>query len=366
MGVNIVVSMKVIQLVSHFDMGGAERIAINIAKSKSGVEYHMVEVIRGHSHFTVEFLKELENAGIKYHRANITHNKIAIAVFPFHFYKILSDIKPDIIQTHTEAADLALYLTHLLFPWKLKSIKIVRTLHNTVLWDSWNRIGKYVEKYMIHHQANVSNSKMIMNLYQERYGTDNNITLIYNGFNPVTQKKYEKLVTGKKNVLFAGRFVNQKGIPSLISVINAVNSDIFHFHVAGKGELEKYLRDNLEGIKNVSITEPIFNLPQYLGSFDFVFIPSIHEGLNSLSIESSLNHTPVIINDIDGLNETVPAGYVLKAKDNSIEDYKRIFQLLETEDAKKFSNWTYSYALKHFSMQKMQNEYEKLYQDKVL
>ena len=40
--------MNVVQIVSHFDLGGAERIAINIAKSKeSDINYHMIEVVRG-------------------------------------------------------------------------------------------------------------------------------------------------------------------------------------------------------------------------------------------------------------------------------------------------------------------------------
>ena len=43
------------------------------------------------------------------------------------------------------------------------------------------------------------------------------------------------------------------------------------------------------------------------------------EGLNSLSIESSINKVPVIINDIDGLNETLPQNYPLKVKNNCID-----------------------------------------------
>lgn len=54
---------------SHFDVGGAERVAVNIAKSQTeGFEYHVVELIRAHSAFTKVFIKELEDAGIKYHR----------------------------------------------------------------------------------------------------------------------------------------------------------------------------------------------------------------------------------------------------------------------------------------------------------
>ena len=38
--------MKVFHVVTSFDLGGAERVAFNIASSKSaGFEYHIVEVV---------------------------------------------------------------------------------------------------------------------------------------------------------------------------------------------------------------------------------------------------------------------------------------------------------------------------------
>ena len=37
---------RVFHIISHFDMGGAERVAVNIAKSGNpDIEYHIVELI---------------------------------------------------------------------------------------------------------------------------------------------------------------------------------------------------------------------------------------------------------------------------------------------------------------------------------
>ena len=61
---------KVFHIISHFDVGGAERVAVNIARSRTeGYEYHVVELVRAHSAYTRVFVKELEEAGIRYHRA---------------------------------------------------------------------------------------------------------------------------------------------------------------------------------------------------------------------------------------------------------------------------------------------------------
>ena len=44
---------KVFHIVTHFDVGGAERVAVNIAKSRTeGYEYHIVELLRHARQFT--------------------------------------------------------------------------------------------------------------------------------------------------------------------------------------------------------------------------------------------------------------------------------------------------------------------------
>ena len=51
--------MRVFHVITHFDVGGAERVAVNIAKSKTqGIEYHLVEVVRGEGEFSDAFIKE--------------------------------------------------------------------------------------------------------------------------------------------------------------------------------------------------------------------------------------------------------------------------------------------------------------------
>lgn len=355
--------MKVIQVVTHFDMGGAERIAINIAKSKSGVEYHMIEVAKGNSSFSKEFKKEMDEAGITYHCATASSNKKGLLSFPFRLRKLIKEIHPNVVHTHTENPDLGVFLTYILFPSIFKNIKIVRTLHNTVLWQNWKWMGKLVERFIQKKRANVTNSKMIAEVYQNEFGRDPWINLIYNGFGIVEQVQYEKIVKGKKNILFAGRFHSQKGIPVLIETIKRANPDAFHFHIAGKGELENELLEGLKNQKNVTTTGPIFGLSKYLASFDYVFIPSVHEGLNSLSIESAFSQTPVIINNCDGLNETVPADYPLKVNNNSVDGFAALFKKLECEDPKQYSKLTNQYAIDHFSISKMQSEYEALYNE---
>ena len=63
--------MQVFHIITHIDLGGAERIAINIAKGgkASGIEMHVVEVTRGNSAVTQVLIDEMRQAGITVHRA---------------------------------------------------------------------------------------------------------------------------------------------------------------------------------------------------------------------------------------------------------------------------------------------------------
>ena len=48
--------MRIFHIITHFDIGGAERVAVNIAKSQTtGMEYHLVEVVRGNGEFSQAF-----------------------------------------------------------------------------------------------------------------------------------------------------------------------------------------------------------------------------------------------------------------------------------------------------------------------
>lgn len=355
--------MNVIQIVTHFDLGGAERIAINIAKSKqSNINYHMIEVIKGASSFSKEYINEMKEAGIHYYTSPYTSSKIGIIMFPVRLYKLIKSLNPVAIHTHTEIPDISLYWSYILHPSLFKNIRLIRTIHNTQLWNKWKKIGHRVEAFMQKHKANISTSQMITEAYQSEFGPDKNIQLIYNGFSETQQTEYPHLEKNKINILFAGRFVKQKGISTLINVIKQVKNQNLIFHIAGKGEFQDLLLQELGSKKNVKITPPIFGLAKYLASFDYVFIPSEHEGLNSLSIESSINKTLVIINNIDGLNETLPNDYILKINNNSIQEYTELFDnaicnIKREELIKK----TFNYAQTHFNMRKMQEEYEKLY-----
>ena len=356
--------MKIFHIITSLNLGGAERIAINIAKSSNKkFEYHIVEVVRSHGYFTDSLLNEIKQEKIKIHRSPISSKKLAIIFFPLWFIIIYIKNNPSVIHSHTEVPDLALWIFRKI-SWAIFWIKpkYVRTIHNTELWNDWKVIGKIVEKYYLRHHCNVAISTSTQENYIKEYG-GTTPPIIYNGLREVPQKKFQHLKPNLINILFAGRLEHQKGIDELINVVTALEKDKrFFFHIVGDGSMKEKLYSSIQNLTNVATYHKIYGLSQYLNSFDYLFVPSNHEGLALMPIEASLAHTPSIINSCPGLKDTLPQDWELSVKNNSIKEFIRLFTNIESYSYTYLSEKAYKFAASHFSIKKMQFEYEKIYE----
>lgn len=356
--------IKVVHIVTALDLGGSERVAINIAKSTNeNFSYYVVEVKKGCSHFNEYIKKELRESDVQYITSPIKNTKLAILIFPFWFISVFLKIRPDIIHVHTETPDLAIFLFRKLtcFIPNFKS-KYIRTIHNTKLWTKWKWIGKIVETYYISHQSNIAISKGVQKSYCREYRCDKP-PIIYNGIMELIQGPFPIELNHKKiNILFAGRMEMQKGIDYLVEIVKTITDDRIEFYLIGSGSMEGMLREKVGNQKNVHIFDKIYNLSKYLYSFDYLLMPSRHEGLALLCIEASFAHLPSIISDCEGLTETLPFNWPLIVKNNSIDDYVKIINNLENLDRNTLANDAYHYVKDKFSIDKMRFDYEKYYE----
>ena len=378
--------MRTFHLITHFSLGGAERVAANIAESQThGMEYHVVEIMRGHTAYTSKFIGELEKAGVRCHRSwmpdvsfHFLFERIAALLFPLRMLYIMLRWRPDVIHTHTETPDLALYVFSRVFPRMLRRVKIVRTIHNTRLWTGLPRTAQWVETFFKSRNANIAISDSVRDSYAERFGEV--APIINNGVAEVEQKDYfnaqhsTNLNTSTPqhlNILFAGRLEPQKGVVVLCKVLKMLAGDArFFFTIAGDGSQRTLVEQTLAEIAaegkplNAELVPPIFGLAGYMQSFDYLFMPSEFEGLSMLSMEASLNRLPVIANACPGLADTLPANWSLLAHGNNIDDYRRIFNLLPTANRNALTQQAYAFAKERFSVRTMQERYEAWYKAK--
>lgn len=368
---------RIFHVVSHFEMGGAERVALNIARSQTdGFEYHVVEVMRGRSAFTQSFLQEMEEAGVCYHRSPIPvlvhfhylFEKLAAVLFPLWFYFVFRKFRPDVIHCHTEIPNWAVYRLFHLFPKLTVRCCVVSTIHSTTLWHGMKARGRKIEAWLEEHGMHIAISQAVVGHYLRFMLNNGESTvppIIYNGMQPVSEKKvYPRLVAGRQNILFAGRLEKEKGICHLVEIVKRLKDDRrYFFHILGNGSLSHMVETELSGQENVEICPPLYGIATYLGSFDYMIMPSEFEGLSIMSIESSIEHLPNIINAAPGLEDTLPEDWPLKVKNNDIESYMYLFQEVIPQGCRQqWANQAYSFAQQHFSLRKMQEAYEKIYQ----
>ena len=385
--------MRIFHLITHFSLGGAERVAANIAESQThGMEYHVVEIMRGRTAYTPKFIGELEKAGVRCHRSwmpdvsfHFLFERIAALLFPLRMLYIMLRWRPDVIHTHTETPDLALYVFSRVFPRMLRRVKIVRTIHNTRLWTGLPHTAQWVEAFFKSRNANIAISDSVRDSYADRFGEV--APIINNGVAEVEQKDYFNTSTPQGvhlsqvhqqhlntstpqhlNILFAGRLEPQKGVVVLCKVLKMLAGDTrFFFTIAGDGSQRTLVEQTLADIAaegksvNAQLVPPIFGLAGYMQSFDYLFMPSEFEGLSMLSMEASLNRLPVIANACPGLADTLPADWSLLAHGNNIDDYRRIFNLLPTANRDALTQQAYAFAKERFSVRTMQERYEAWY-----
>ena len=353
-------------LISHFDLGGAEQVAMNIAASQNpAIEYHIVEMMRGRSVYTRKMLEEMRQKGIIYHRGwmpdvrfHFLFERVAALLFPLWFIFLFLKWRPQIIHSHTEGPDLCLLAFAKLFPVLIKQCRIVRTIHNTRLWTGQQRLGRIAERWFLKMGANVAISQAVQQHYQQCYGECP--CIIYNGVPQVMQQPYPHLHPGKVNVLFAGRLEPQKGIATLIRIIEELASDArYHFHVMGDGSLRSEVQQHLSALPNVTVVPPLHGLSSFLSSFDYMLMPSEFEGLSIVSIEASMASLPNIINDAPGLGETMPPDWPLKVQRNELDAYLRLFrEVIPAANRSSLQQQCRQYAVANFGVESMQQRYE--------
>ena len=361
--------IRCFHLISHFDLGGAEQVAMNIASSDNpAIEYHVMEMMRGRSAYTRKMLDEMRRKGIIYHRGwmpdvrfHFLFERITALLFPLWFLFLFLRWRPQVIHSHTEGPDLCLLAFAKLFPGLVRKCRIVRTIHNTRLWTGQQHLGSIAERWFQSVGANVAISEAVQRSYQQCYGESPSI--IYNGVPQVPQQVYPHIVPGKTNVLFAGRLEPQKGIATLIRIVEAMADDErYHFHIMGNGSLLAEVQQHLSCLPNTSVNPPLHGLSSFLSSFDFMLMPSEFEGLSIISIEASMASLPNIINDAPGLGETMPPDWCLKVQDNELDAYLRLFkEVIPAADVTHLRLQCKEYAMANFGVKTMQLQYERKY-----
>jgi len=363
--------IKIFHLITSINLGGSEIVAFNLANRYSEkFELIIVELFKSNNSFAKSKRKELNNRFFTLFKAS---KRISLIISPFKLFFLIKKERPDIIHSHTDLPDFVLAITfRLINLFNLPTPKIVRTIHNTELWASHPRIGKFVESsFNNDYIVAVSQASLIAyNKLRTKYKLpiSKYKQVIYNGCKTPKESPLPfKLDSKKLNIAFCGRFEYQKGIDILIDGIKKINlkyQNKINFYLIGDGSYKKQIDALANEYNNIKVYLPIINISNKLHEFDFLIMPSSFEGLGLISIESSLAKTPVIATKISGLSETLhdkwPLYFSIDNESSLLNIFDKIVNIKESE-LNKIKEEAYLFVSNRFSFEKFLDSYYKIY-----
>ena len=312
---------RVLQVITHLALGGAENVAAMLQRElRSGFDFGLLAV-HGQGGDAVGRALEAETRAL------------AVPLFtgtrvPFKFGgawlaaaglgRAIRAFQPDIVHLHAEHAELTAALWRRCHADSPSCPTFVRTIHNSVYWRSWPRIGSWTERQLSDAMiAGVSRAAREEYLRHRAASgvaaTESAPVVIYNAVNVAAVAAHgAPFRDGRLRLLAAGRFEPQKGFDVLLAALPLVRLPAgmqVELTVAGQGSQRARLQalaSRAPSAWRVNLVPPLEGITHTLAQSDLVIVPSRFEGLGLVSLESTQGGRPVVATRAPGLEETLP------------------------------------------------------------
>ncbi len=272
----------------------------------------------------------------------------------------------DIIHSHHRYFDLMAYLIS-----KLKRIKTVTTVHSMV--RGYENIS-YKSDIIISVSNSIKNHLINQFSIKER-----KIKVIHN----FVLKEESTHISDKNNigiflpdnslnVVFIGRFDDEKGIDILLKAFLSVQNSNpkLYLILVGSGSKEKFVKDFIKG-NNLSATvvEPRYDIFDIYKIADLVVLPSRVDPFPLVMLEAGLMKLPFIGSNVDGIAEVIvhESNGLLFEKENIGELSGMIeYMTADINKAKQYGINLYNDVINNYLAEKGIASYKKVYTELLL
>ncbi len=341
--------MKILQIITLCELGGAQSVVVNLANKLS--EEHEVIVAAGEGDGKMFALLDT-----KVKQERLPHLQRALSfkndfLTIFDMRNLYQRYKPDIIHLHSSKAGM---LGRVAFPSK----KVVYTVHGFDSIRLAHRKFLPVEQFMQRAcKAIVGVSKYDeRNLLQKNI--NRNVSCIYNGISKsiiLESLSFPIPKSYKKTVLCIARLAPPKRSDIFVSVAELLSEYAFVW-IGNQHEV-------IEHPENVFFLGNISNAGMYNSIADLFMLSSDYEGLPMVILEAMSLGKPVVASDVGGISEIVENdwnGYALKNEASLFAD--KIKYILENEEVyAKFSKNALERFNKDLTVEKMVDSYIEIY-----
>ena len=126
---------------------------------------------------------------------------------------------------------------------------------------------------------------------------------------------------GKVRFLFIGRLLKDKGVEELFEAAQTIKSKYPYTEIQMLGPTGGSLQSQLDELVKNGIIKHLgstTDVRPFIGAVECTVMPSYHEGMSNVNLESESNGRPVITTNVAGCKETINdgiTGYLVEVKD---------------------------------------------------
>ena len=368
--------IKILYIITSSGIGGAERILYYTA---TGLDYNKYDISICSLKKKGEIAGDLEKQGIEVCCLHLGGRErflgwLSSIITLIWLFPYLIRIRPTIVHSFLFRANIlariAGYLTGV--PIVISSVRVM---------GGEKRYFHYIEKitsFMVDHYVAVSESVKRYIIDKSKISAEK-ISVIYNGVNIKSQDDLHeqnvrmpfKIEDEDRILMTVGRLHEQKGHYYLVKAISKVQKEFpkVKLLVIGEGEEENNLK---KLVKSLDLTnEVIFiglssDIEEILPMAELFLLPSLWEGLPNVLLEAMAAGKPVIATEVGGVPELVihgETGMLVPHKDSDALACAIADLLKNRLKARRMGETGRIRAEEHFSIQKMIEKTESLYQE---
>ncbi len=317
--------MKILKIIGDLRIGGAERIAVDLAKGLKN-KGHQVMVCSLTKGGPLE--KELRQEGVEtIVLSNLPLRGKYTFYFVFRLWRLMRKQKFDIVHTHVFMSNFWGRIAGCLSGVKV----IISTEHNQDLWKKRRHI--FADKILslcTHKIIAVSGAVESFVVKKEKINAKR-LTLIHNAvdtkkFMPCdvsSLKKELNIPAGAVIIGTVSRLIPQKGQRYFLQAARVIskNNQNVRFLIIGDGQLKNDLRALSERLMlsdKVIFTGFRPDIIGLLTLLDIFVLPSLWEGFGLALLEAMALAKPVVATDVGGIPEIIEngkTGILVKPKD---------------------------------------------------
>ena len=261
-----------------------------------------------------------------------------------------------------------------------QDVKIVTTLHGTdiTLVGQEKAYSRLVRFGIIESDRVTAVSQHLKDTTIREFSIDREIDYIPNFVDPVkfspTEKKPKSLFVsdGEKMVIHVSNFRPVKNIETIIRsfqvIVKGVKSRLVLIGDGPDVARARELAKELDICDNITFLGRVEHLEDVLPSADLILLPSLQESFGLVLLEAMSCGVPTISSNVGGIPELVDhgkSGYIYDPHDHEAMAKKAIEVLSEPKLQAELGNHGRHLAETVFNIDKVTDQYEKLYYDSL-